>query len=145
MEKSDRAMEEHIVNVILIDYLNLDCHMATATTWFYEAVKCSATATPTCTGTPGTCFIDTINGCRDGYIDPTTPNKCTPTCGRFYYGAVSFGVFAWSNFIKDSSYCVACHSDCWDCVGSASTQCLSCRNKNYYLLKTNALNNYGSC
>jgi hypothetical protein len=142
MEKSVKVMEELIANVISLDYYYLDCHMSSSTTWFYEAVKCSASAA--CTGTPGTCYIDTIKGCRDGFIDPSTPNKCTPTCGRFYYGAVSFR-FGWSNFIKDSTYCVACHSDCWDCVGSGNTQCLSCRNKNFYLLKTNALNNYGSC
>ncbi|TNV88247.1 hypothetical protein FGO68_gene13755 [Halteria grandinella] len=90
------------------------------------------------------CNIDTTTGnptastgCRDGYADSN--GKCVSNCGVGKYGKATY---ASSGKIIDSK-CYTCNSNCYQCVGGGSNECISCK-AGFYLSRDTTVNTWGS-
>jgi hypothetical protein len=90
-----------------------------------QRVKCNSVnngiAAPSTTGATYACW--------DGYTNPSSSTgDCVGTCGLAEYGSASFNARSSVTY----STCNTCSSNCYECSGSGSNQCLTCK-AGYYL------------
>jgi hypothetical protein len=99
-----------------------------------ERVKCNFNTQ----GVMGPTASNTL-GCYDGYVSSTT-SECVGTCGIGLYGGVTYDWRA----VVETSTCYTCSANCYECIDSGASKCISCK-AGYYLQHTSYAVSYGTC
>lgn len=98
-----------------------------------ECIQCQFGNAPT------NYLMTSCQGCQDGYVK--SDGSCTSSCGAGSYGSATYGD---TSFLSTSQCNAGCAANCYECMGAATNQCLSC-DKGFYLNKANFGVSYGTC